>query len=75
MKLSKSKGCRFLSLFFGKQEKRRSSRLQSLERCLRRAVARTACENLNLQRGMFISGEDIEKLRRKNLAHDFTKSK
>lgn len=56
-------------LLFGK---RSSARKQALKRSVRRAVAATSRGNINLQYGRFIMREDIEKLRAKNLSHDFT---
>ena len=42
---------------------------------IRHTVAMFSRGNVNLQNGMFITREDLENVRRKNLAHDFTKSK
>jgi len=58
---------------FGFKSKR-DERVSSLKSSLKRAVSRTS-DNLNLQYGRFIMEEDIEKLRRKNFAHDFVTGK
>ena len=50
-------------------------RKTAVMRNIRRVVASLSRGNINLQYGKFITREDVEKLREKNLAHDFTKSR
>lgn len=51
------------------------NRDDEIERNIRRAVAMSSRGNINLQNGMYITREDLENVRKRNLAHDFTKSK
>lgn len=50
-------------------------RKAAVARNVRRVVASFSSGNINLQYGRFITREAVEKLRQKNLSHDFTKSR
>lgn len=63
---------RLLSLFRNDPSSRRKA---AVRHNVRRAVAVTSRGNINLQYGRFITREDIERIRKKNLTHDFTKSR
>ena len=59
-------------------EKINQKEKERVEQSIREAVAWTVSShggNINLQQGRFITQEDLERVRRENLAHDFTKSK
>ena len=57
------------------KNKKNDKNKRDIEKGVRRAVAKTASGNIYLMMGRYITQEDIEKLRKRNLAHDFTKSK
>jgi hypothetical protein len=56
-------------------KKKNDKNKRDIKKGVRRAVAKTDRGNLYLMRERYITQEDIEKLRKRNLAHDFTKSK
>ena len=52
----------------------KESRRKAIERDVRVVVANVATGNIGLQRGRFITQEDLEKLRAENQKYDFCKS-
>lgn len=52
----------------------KKDRREAIERDVRVVVANVATGNVGLQRGCFITQEDLEKLRAENQKYDFCKS-